>query len=641
MASAPAARSAATPSPPAPALDSRQNAVEWVKNTFNTNPDWSNVFEPAFEKANMQLGVLMSADQDGIQVYFRNNVWAQAVYDQLNPKAPPPAAAASAIAPAAVIAHAAPSQGSVRDFVRTLLCRLELEHPPNFPDIALDPTLLQHILEMPLVVKIPVPSSSVPRFRRLLEIFPEVFEVNSLVDYDLSELWAGFLPIVFDGPRRQADSEMTVSSLVPGFFHTLPERLLKLAGLDALPLQIKRNQIEQFVSVGASRPDLAMVLFNTPVLLGEDKAGATVAAATAAFEDVVSKHAGGHSSVFGPVKYYFQYAASATGLTLYARSLERDSIPQLLRTFLFQSPTDRQALVIAVINLVRIALTWWPVLPKSNPVTLFCNRPSPYSELREVDRSSIGTVSVSLIGGVVKKEFWCPNDKVGELLDTYYALIQAAGQHFYLQVDYLQVGGTVKISRGVNSSRGSASRVHSGEFLSPAAKRQRGLSSTEPSTGSGQNVIITLAPRGENGKMPESELEYIHALYDILGALSAVHFRSLVHRDIRWDNVVTYKFLKHQRPVWILIDWEVAGPSGAAMWFDGRAVPAEAFDSYTCQHDLEECKAMFLLSGFANDPSIVPVSTFVRERLATYTSAVQAFADFKANFISTYPSCQL
>ena len=52
-----------------------------------------------------------------------------------------------------------------------------------------------------------------------------------------------------------------------------------------------------------------------------------------------------------------------------------------------------------------------------------------------------------------------------------------------------------------------------------------------------------------------------------LKTAAALHLEGFVHRDIREDNVV------HYCEQWILIDWELAGPIGAEVWWSAREQP--------------------------------------------------------------------
>ena len=53
----------------------------------------------------------------------------------------------------------------------------------------------------------------------------------------------------------------------------------------------------------------------------------------------------------------------------------------------------------------------------------------------------------------------------------------------------------------------------------------------------------------------------------LLETVAAMHERGLVHRDIRLDNIV------HHYGQWILIDWELAAPVGAVVWWSATVKP--------------------------------------------------------------------
>ncbi|PKB92208.1 hypothetical protein RhiirA5_445587, partial [Rhizophagus irregularis] len=56
---------------------------------------------------------------------------------------------------------------------------------------------------------------------------------------------------------------------------------------------------------------------------------------------------------------------------------------------------------------------------------------------------------------------------------------------------------------------------------------------------------------------PKNEVELRYAIYDILEIVSKLHSEEVVHRDIRWDNVV-----KLTNGKWLLIDFEEAARIG-------------------------------------------------------------------------------
>eukprot|EP00047_Mylnosiga_fluctuans_P000447 m.192993 g.192993 ORF g.192993 m.192993 type:complete len:320 (-) comp10065_c0_seq3:1174-2133(-) len=237
-----------------------------------------------------------------------------------------------------------------QEFVDRILCLIE--EPSDFCSMNVDVAVLQRILAAPLAVKLPVPGTC----GTIATEFPALFQ-GSCAPFD-RQFWmlltSFSTPLLIASPTSDA-TEMAVGNFISYFFQSLPEILLRVAQMD-LPLKFKRNQRESFVSAGAPRPDFTMMMRFAPVLLGQEKAGTTQSsAAVAVLSDVLNKHAGGHRSTFGPVRYYFHYTADTESLSLYARSLERDSEPLVLHTYRFDSLSDRQAMIIAAINLIRIA----------------------------------------------------------------------------------------------------------------------------------------------------------------------------------------------------------------------------------------------------------------------------------------------
>lgn len=74
--------------------------------------------------------------------------------------------------------------------------------------------------------------------------------------------------------------------------------------------------------------------------------------------------------------------------------------------------------------------------------------------------------------------------------------------------------------------------------------------------------------------LPSSEVELRDAVRSVLRALEALHTRRLVHRDVRWPNV-----LRSALGEWLLADFELADSIGEALpeqFRDGACVPPEA-----------------------------------------------------------------
>ena len=74
--------------------------------------------------------------------------------------------------------------------------------------------------------------------------------------------------------------------------------------------------------------------------------------------------------------------------------------------------------------------------------------------------------------------------------------------------------------------------------------------------------------------MPSSESELCNAVRAVLRALDALHSRGLVHRDVRWPNV-----LRNAAGEWLLADFELADVTGSPLPERFRAaasVPADA-----------------------------------------------------------------
>lgn len=102
-------------------------------------------------------------------------------------------------------------------------------------------------------------------------------------------------------------------------------------------------------------------------------------------------------------------------------------------------------------------------------------------------------------------------------------------------------------------------------------------------------VELELGPIGAIGVV-RSEEDLLCMVRSVATTLKTVHSVGLVHRDVRWDNI-----LKHGGPNdWLLIDWELAGFVGEKVWWQGKALPpfARRGQVYDVQGDLWQLGCM-------------------------------------------------
>ena len=95
-------------------------------------------------------------------------------------------------------------------------------------------------------------------------------------------------------------------------------------------------------------------------------------------------------------------------------------------------------------------------------------------------------------------------------------------------------------------------------------------------------VVLELRPVGARPSI-SSDTQLQHLVRSLLNTLRHWHARGYIHGDVRIDNVVKYF------DEWILLDWEVAGKSGALVWWRGQELPMDVKAHrapYTCQTDL-------------------------------------------------------
>ena len=79
-------------------------------------------------------------------------------------------------------------------------------------------------------------------------------------------------------------------------------------------------------------------------------------------------------------------------------------------------------------------------------------------------------------------------------------------------------------------------------------------------------VKLSMAPVGARFHI-KTAAQLCGLAISLLETAAALHQKGFVHREIREDNVV------HHNENWILIDWELAGPVGATVWWSAREQP--------------------------------------------------------------------
>ena len=89
-----------------------------------------------------------------------------------------------------------------------------------------------------------------------------------------------------------------------------------------------------------------------------------------------------------------------------------------------------------------------------------------------------------------------------------------------------------------------------------------------PTSKADVRVVLELRPVGARPSI-SSDTQLQHLVRSLLNTLRLWHARGYVHGDVRIDNVVKYF------DDWILLDWEVAGKSGAFVWWRGQELPED------------------------------------------------------------------
>ncbi len=81
-------------------------------------------------------------------------------------------------------------------------------------------------------------------------------------------------------------------------------------------------------------------------------------------------------------------------------------------------------------------------------------------------------------------------------------------------------------------------------------------------------VTLKLRPIGIPANI-ETINQLLILVKQLLLSLQGLHKQGWVHRDIRLDNLV------HGPNTWVLIDWEIAGPAGEFVFWNGISLPPE------------------------------------------------------------------
>ena len=100
--------------------------------------------------------------------------------------------------------------------------------------------------------------------------------------------------------------------------------------------------------------------------------------------------------------------------------------------------------------------------------------------------------------------------------------------------------------------------------------------------GSNVQIEIKLGPVGSRHR-PNTAPELYILASSLLELLTALHALGLVHRDIRRDNII------YSQGQWVLIDWELSGPTDELLPFAIKRVPAQVVARtrpYIAQDDL-------------------------------------------------------
>lgn len=319
---------------------------------------------------------------------------------------------------------------------------------------------------------------------------------------------------------------------------------------------------------------------NALFLAGEEERSSTLA--SAAKQDAIKKHKGSTASYYGGLSYYFVYSANGGNVHLMICGIQEQSSVVELAAYNLALSGDRQALLLAVVNLLRLAVTWAPRIPRA--VVTDTRRLWPYAHL-EGYQGLDHVVVVQMYAAMVVKRIPCPREMLEPLFKTYQML---------------------NLVSNLNVSKCQRFMIGTRTCLDFSRPFPDGIQYDRDGT---IQVTLQLVPVGQamNDGAPAVE-HWADVLLSLLQALCCVHDKGWVHRDIRWSNIVRVERDEEDAAAsrWVLIDWELAGAWQVRPWFDGPWVPLEATSEqgYLFRHDLMQLRSLFDLPAPGLRPAL-------------------------------------
>eukprot|EP01136_Pigoraptor_vietnamica_P038597 Opistho-1_new@108160 len=266
---------------------------------------------------------------------------------------------------------------------------------------------------------------------------------------------------------------------------------------------IGRDQTERSSTIERKRPDFWFSVKGVVIVKGEEK-GSQHELLTAA-DEIVSKCRGLPVETYGSLDFYFAYAAAGSVVNFYLvrRGNGKSVVTAAITSLNVNHDRNRWAVANIVRNIIRLVPGMVSRMPAS-PVPLY---------------SSIGRIEdgreVTIVDGVVVK-----------------------------RVDLSQRPINVKIVKSLYEAIGKSKR--------------RGLPAVVKFPTKKKNVYsVALTPVGCITR-PRSVAEFSAMIGDLVAALSFIHSKGFVHRDVRLSNVVYVPGKDGGAGEYVLIDFESA-----------------------------------------------------------------------------------
>jgi hypothetical protein len=351
-------------------------------------------------------------------------------------------------------------------------------------------------------------------------------------------------------PNFKGGSEIELAHFYAGLLHDPLEYAIGVLGVSVVS---GRNRVDpSAMTVTSLRPDYCLWAQKLLVFKAEDKSDAAELAD--AIADLRRKTSAYHPLTCGQIPFLLANAAAGDHLQFFAIDMRRGEVARLtdvlVLTHAVNGCRDRLKAVTTMLNIARVIVSWHANGLLRDPV---------HQLFATISRAR-GAEITFMQDHLVKR--WRPVMEQVELA----ALFAVAGASRYL----------------IRLVPGSELRFHKDG-----------------------SVGASLQPVGDP-RLPADVTELRSAVRCVLRALSALHSAGFVHRDVRWDNVVSTP----DSAEWILVDLDTAARVGTPpTWYNPSFPPGyergerlstpwtAAFDLY----QLSEMIGSMILSLVAQD----------------------------------------